>query len=142
MQIDLLPNLPTSGGNENIVTAMDVFSRYLFAYPVTEASTANTARVIIVIMTKHIYLSTTLITDKGSAFTSKLVSEIAQILGIQIRCATTKHPQTIGKLEGTHASLEMNLRMASGENRRPPVAQIPTFSSKQLQHILLFHFGL
>ena len=33
MQIDLVPELPPSGGSENIVTAMDVFSRYLFAYP-------------------------------------------------------------------------------------------------------------
>ena len=33
MQIDLVPELPQSGGYENIVTAMDVFSRYLFAYP-------------------------------------------------------------------------------------------------------------
>ena len=118
MQIDLLPNLPPSGGYENIITAMDVFSRYLFAYPVTDASAANTAKVIIDIMTKHTFLPTTLITDKGSAFTSKLVAEIAQILGTQIRCATTKHPQTIGKLERTHASLKTNLKMASGEYRR------------------------
>ena len=118
MQIDLLPNLPPSGGYENIITAMDVFSRYLFAYPVADASAANTAKVIIDIMTKHTYLPTTLITDKGSAFTSKLVAEVAQILGIQIRCATTKHPQTIGKLERTHASLKTNLKMSSGEYRR------------------------
>ena len=32
MQIDLVPGLPPSGGYENIVTAIDVFSRYLFAY--------------------------------------------------------------------------------------------------------------
>ena len=118
MQIDLLPNLPPSGGYKNIITAMDVFSRYLFAYPVADASAANTAKVIIDIMTKHTYLPTTLITDKGSAFTSTLVAEIAQILGIQIRCAATKHPQTIGKLERTHASLKTNLKMASGEYRR------------------------
>ena len=118
MQIDLLPNLPPSGGYENIITAMDVFSRYLFAYPVADASAANTAKVIIDRMTKHTYLPTTLITDKGSAFTSKLVAEIVQILGIQIRCATTKHPQTIGKLERTHASLKTNLKMASGAYRR------------------------
>ena len=118
MQIDLLPNLPPSGGYENIITAMDVFSRYLFAYPVTDATATNTAKVIIDIMTKHTYLPTTLITDKGTAFTSKLVAEIAQILGIQIKCATTKHPQTIGKLERTHASLKTNLKMASGDYRR------------------------
>ena len=33
MQIDLMPELPPSGGYENTVTAMDVFSRHLFAYP-------------------------------------------------------------------------------------------------------------
>ena len=31
MQIDLLPELPPSGGYENIITAIDVFSRYAFA---------------------------------------------------------------------------------------------------------------
>ena len=118
MQIDLLPNLPPSGGYENIITAMDVFSRYLFAYPVTDASATNTAKVLIDIMTKHTYLPTILITDKGTAFTSKLVADIAQILGIQVKCATTKHPQTIGKLERTHASLKTNLKIASGDYRR------------------------
>ena len=46
------------------------------------------------------------------------MEEIIKILGIQLRCATMKHPQTIGKLEGTHASLKGNLKMASGEYRR------------------------
>ena len=31
MRIDLVPELPPAGSYENIVTAMDVFSRYLFA---------------------------------------------------------------------------------------------------------------
>ena len=118
MPIDLLPNLPPSGGYENIITAMEVFSKYLFAYPFTDASATNTAKVIIDIMTKHTYMPTTLITDKGTAFTSKLVAEIAEILGIQIKCATTKHPQTIGKLERTHAGPKTNLKMASGDYRR------------------------
>ena len=58
LQIDILPNLPPSGGYENIITALDVFSRYLFAYPVTDASAVNRAKVIIDIMTKHSYLPT------------------------------------------------------------------------------------
>ena len=118
MQIDLLPNLPTSGGFQTVMTAIDVFSRYLFAYPLTEATATNVAKVLIDIMTKHSYLPTTLITDKGSAFTSTIIAEITQILGITLECATTKHPQTIGKLERTHASLKTNLKMASGEYRR------------------------
>ena len=117
LQIDLLPNLPPSGGYENIITALDVFSRYLFAYPVTDASAISTAKVLIDIMTRHTYLPTTLITDKGTAFTSRVVEEVTKILGITLKCATTKHPQTISKLERTHASLKGNLKMASGEYR-------------------------
>ena len=118
MQIDLMPNLPPSGGYENVLTAIDVFSRYLFAYPLTDASAINVAKAIIDIMTKHSYLPTTLITDKGTAFTSTIIAEVTQILGITLKCATTKHPQTIGKLERTHASLKTNLKMACGEYRR------------------------
>ena len=118
MQIDLLPNLPPSGGYENVLTAIDVFSRYLFAYPLTDALAINVAKVLIDIMTKHAYLPTTLITDKGTAFTSTIIAEVTQILGITLKCATTKHPQTIGKLERTHASLKTNLKMACGEYRR------------------------
>ena len=118
MQIDLLPNLPTSSGYQTLMTAIDVFSRYLFAYPLIDATAANVAKVIIDIMTKHSYLPTTLITDKGSAFTSTILAEITKILGITLRCATTKHPQTIGKLERTHVSLKTNLKVASGEYRR------------------------
>ena len=118
MQIDLLPNLPTSGGYQTIMTAIDVFSRYLFAYPLVKATASNTAKVLIDIMTQHAYLPTTLITDEGTAFTSKIIDQITKILGITLKCATTKHPQTIGKLEGTQASLKINLKLASGEYRR------------------------
>ena len=118
MQIDLLPNLPPSGGYENVLTAIDVFSRYLFAYPLTDASAINVAKVLIDIMTKHAYLPTTLITDKGTTFTSTIIAEITQFLGITLKCATTKHPQKIAKLERTHASSKTNLKMTCGEYRR------------------------
>ena len=48
MQIDLLPNLPASGGYQTVMTAIDVFSRYLFAYPLIEATATNVAKVIMI----------------------------------------------------------------------------------------------
>ena len=95
------------------MTAIDFFSRYLFAYPLVKAIASNTAKVLIDIMTKHIYLPTRLITDKGTACTTKSIAEITETLGITLKVATTKHPQTIGKLERTPASLKMNLKIAS-----------------------------
>ena len=70
MQIDLVPGLPPSGGYENIVTAMDVFSRYLFAYSTSNQDAKTVAKVINNIMTKHAYLPATLISEKGTAFMS------------------------------------------------------------------------
>ena len=70
MQIDLVPELPPSGGYENIVTALDAFSRYLFAYPTLNQDAKTIAKVLINIMTKHAYLPTTLVADKGTAFMS------------------------------------------------------------------------
>ena len=111
MQIELVPELPPSGGYENIVTAMDVFSRYLFAYPTANQDAKTIAKVLINIMTKHAYLPTTLISDKGTAFMSHVMKEVAGVLGITLKHATTKHAQTIGLLERSHASIKKALKI-------------------------------
>ena len=85
MQIDLVPGLPPSGGYENIVTVIDVFSRYLFVYSTSNQDANTVAKVLIHIMTKHAYLPTTLISDKGTAFTSTVNKEVAGVLGITLK---------------------------------------------------------
>ena len=117
MQIDLVPGLPPSGGYENIVTAIDVFSRYLFAYPTSNHDAKTVAKVIINIMTKHAYLPTTLISDKGTAFTSIVIKEKAGVLGITLKHATAKHARTIGLLDRSHASIKQALKIETGERR-------------------------
>ena len=117
MQFDLVPELPPSGGYENILTAKDVFSRYLFAYPTSNQDARTTAKVLINIMTKHAYLPTTLISDKGTAFMSHVFKEVAGVLGITIKHATTEHAQTIGLLEPSHAWIKQALKVETGERR-------------------------
>ena len=118
IQIDLVPQLPPSGGYENTVTAMDVFSRYSFAYPTANQETKTNAKVLINIMTKHAYLPTTLISDKGTAFKSHVIKEVAGVLGVTLKHATTKHAQTFGLLERSHASFKKQRRLiqASGNH--------------------------
>ena len=117
MQIDLVPELQPSGGYENIVTAMDVFSRFLFAYPTSNQDAKTVAKILINIMTKHAYLPTTLISDKGTAFMSHVIREVAGDLGITLKHATTKHAQTIRLLERSHASIKQALKIETGERR-------------------------
>ena len=115
--MDILPNLPPSGGYDHIITAIDVFSRYLFAYPVTRINATAVANVIMDILCKHTYLPTTIITDLGTQFNAHVTHEIAAVLGIELNHATMKHAQTIGLLERTHASVKTHLKAATGEFR-------------------------
>ena len=117
MQIDLVPGLTPSGGYEIIVTVMDVFCRYLFAYPTANQDATTIAKVIINIMTKHAYLPTTLISDKGTAFTSHVIKEVACVLGNTLKHATNKHAHTIGLLERSHMSIKQSLKTETGERR-------------------------
>ena len=117
MQIDSVPELPPSGGYEKIVTARDVFSRYHFEYPTSNQDAETIAKFLITIMTKHAYLPTTLISDKGTAFMSHVIKEVAGVISITLRHATTKHAQTIGLLERSHASTKEALKIETGERR-------------------------
>ena len=117
MQIDLVPELPPSGGYESIVTAMDVFSSYLFAYPTSSQDAKTIAKVLINIMTKQAYLPTTLISDKGTAFMSHVIKEVAGVLSITLKHATTKHAQITGLLERSQASIKQALKIQTGERR-------------------------
>ena len=117
MQIDLVPELPPSGSYENLVTAMDVFSRYLLAYPTSNQDAKPIAKVLNNVMTKHAYLPTTLISVKSTAFMSHVIKEVAGVLDITLKHAATKHAQTIGLIERSHASIKQALKNETGEER-------------------------
>ena len=75
LEIDILPNLPNLTGYQTIVagyqtnvTMIDVFSRYLFAYPTQNVTAKTTGRRMDDVMTRHAYLPTPILSDKGSQF--------------------------------------------------------------------------
>ena len=117
MRIDLVPELPPSGGYENILGAVDVFFAPFIRIPDTKSGRQNIAKVLINIMTKHAYLPTTLISDEGTAFTSHVIKEVAGDRGITLKHATTKHAHTIGLLERSHASIKKALKIQTAERR-------------------------
>ena len=117
MQIDLLRELPPSGSYENIITAIDVITRCAFVHAVSNPMAVNTAKVIVDIMTRHAYLPTLSITEKGSVFVSQVIDEVADILGMNLKHAKTKHAQTVGVLERAHTTIKTSLKMASSEYR-------------------------
>ena len=94
-----------------------VFSRYLLACPTQNTTAKTIGRCIVDVMTRHAFLPTLILSDKGSQFRSEVVAEITQILETKSSHASTKHAQTIGILEGTHASIKTALELSTGERR-------------------------
>ena len=82
MQIAFMPEIPSSSGYEFIVTAMDVFSRYCFTSPTSNQDATTVAKDTFNIMTKHAYIPTTLILDKGSPFVSHVIKEVLASLAL------------------------------------------------------------
>ena len=48
---------------------------------------------------------------------SHVIKEVAGVLSITLKHATTKHAQTIGLLERSHASIKQTLKIGTGERR-------------------------
>ena len=115
MQLDSMPDSPPSGGYENIVTTMDMFSRYLIYHTTSNQDVKKIAKDIISIMIKHAYLPKTLISDKGSAFVSHVINELAGVLGLTLNHGTSKHAQTFGLLERSHTKIKQALMTETGE---------------------------
>ena len=91
MLIDLVPELPPSGGHEKKYWDSNVFSRFLFEYSTPNPDAKTIAQVKINIMTKHAYLPTTLISDKGTALICHVTAEVVGFLGITLKHVTTRH---------------------------------------------------
>ena len=94
---------------------IDVFSRYLIAYPTQNATARTIGRCIVDAMIRHAYLPALILSDKGSQFRSEVVAEITQKLEIQISHASTKHAQKIGVLKRTQASIKTALKISTSE---------------------------
>ena len=118
MQIDLVPELPPFGGYENILISMDVIPRFLFEYPTLNQDAKTIDEVLINTMNKLAFLPTPLISDKGTTFMPHVIIEVAGVLGITLKHATTKHTQTTGLPKRSHASMKktLKLKQASGDH--------------------------
>ena len=117
LEIGIVGPLPASNGSTHILTAVDVFSRYLFAVPLKKPDTHSVAKGLLSVFTKPAYVPKHILTDKCTAFTAELLTEIAKAADIHISHATINHAQTIGMVERTHAKLKNIPKISVNANR-------------------------
>ena len=91
------------------------------------------------ILCKHTNLPSTIIADMGSQIDSQVTKEVGAVLNIELKHATTKHPQTMGLLERTHASVKAHLKAATEDFRSN---RHKFFSSAHLHQNTTYHATL
>ena len=74
LQIDLVGPLK-SPVHRYVLTAIDVFTNYLFAVPLTNVTADTIARERTSIFIRHSYLPKTILSDLGASFVSELLHE-------------------------------------------------------------------
>ena len=98
-----------------VLTGIDVFSKYLFAVPLTSASADTIARELVKVFFTHSFIPRTILSDLGTSFTSELMHELTALLEIELKHASLKHAQTIGNVERAHAALKRILKLQTNE---------------------------
>ena len=114
LQIDLVGPLK-SPVHRYVLTAIDVFTEYLFAVPLTNVRAETLARELASIFFRHSYLPKTILSDLGTSFVSELLHELTKLLEIQLEHASLIHPQTVGVVERSHSALKRILKLNTKE---------------------------
>ena len=115
-QIDLVGPVK-SPVHRYVLTAIDVFTKYLFAVPLTNIRADTIARELMSIFFffHHSYLPKTIIFDLGTSFVSELLHELTKLLEIQLEHSSLKHPQLVGVVERSHSALKRILKLNTKE---------------------------
>ena len=114
LQIDLVGPRKSSQ-YKYVLSGIDVFTKYLFAVPLTNGYADTVARELVKMFFQHSYIPQTILSDLGTNFTSELMSELAILLEVKLKHASLKHPQTIGAVERSHGPLKRILKLNTEE---------------------------
>jgi transposase InsO family protein len=111
ISMDFVEELPASNGYNSILVVVDRLTKYATFIPTTtKLSTAGLVDLIVDNVVSRHGLPTSIISDRGSKFTSKLWAAMCKVLGIKVSLSTAFHPQTDGQTERVNQVMEQYLR--------------------------------
>lgn len=96
-------------GNRYILVVVDYATRYPEAFPLRQVKARQVANALLQLVTR-VGIPHEVLTDQGTNFTSKLLKQVYQYLGIKGIKTTPYHPQTDGLVERFNQTLKSMLR--------------------------------
>lgn len=108
-EIDLYGPLPVSKqGSSYIFTAIDMFSKYVVAYPIKSKDAVTVAQAFFKLIT-NFGVCNTIISDQGSEFIAKVTSELCKMLHVAQQFTPAFMHHCLGACERVHATLAERL---------------------------------
>lgn len=112
LSIDTIgPMTTTSNGNKYALTALCDLSKYLIIVPIQNKESYTVARALVENIFLNYGTSHTILTDMGTEYVNKLLTDVNKILNIDHKKSTPYHPQTVGGVERSHRTLNEYLKI-------------------------------
>ena len=112
------PFKTAKGGFTHIFVAIDKFTKWIEAKPVTSI-TAGKAVEFITDITQRFGVMNTIITDNGTQFTARKFIEFCDSKGIKINYASVAHPQSNGQVERANGMLLQGIKPRIFDRLKP-----------------------
>jgi transposase InsO family protein len=110
LSVDFIVDLPDSRGYTNILVVVDRLTKMRHLIACSDISAPTVARLFLDNVWKLHGLPDSIISDRGTQFTSAFWNELTKRLRINARLSTAFHPESDGQTERVNGVLEQYLR--------------------------------